>query len=143
MIPAWIVNRLVYKNPEKYHDLHIDLIGIRSGLTLEQYLNRAILGGIGTGIFFGLIGIIVGFALFSLDFGLKPELYNVLNLSYDPGTGGLPIVIFVQVLLGIILFLVGSLIGFWGFTLYPSIAKKSRETKIQSGFQMQSLTCTP
>ena len=42
MIPAWVVNRLVYKNPEKYHDLHIDLIGIRSGLTLEQFLNRAV-----------------------------------------------------------------------------------------------------
>lgn len=133
MIPAWLVNWLVYKNPEKYHDLHIDLIGIRSGLTLEQYLKRAILAGIGTGILFGLIGIIIGFALFSLDFGLKPELYNVLNIAFDPGTGGLPIIIIVQILLGIILFFIGAILGFWGLIMYPSLAKNSRKTKITIG----------
>jgi flagellar protein FlaJ len=133
MIPAWVVNRLVYKNPEKYHDLHIDLIGIRSGLTLEQFLNRAVLVGIGTGIFLGLLGCITGFALFSLDLGLKPELYNVLNISYDPDTGDLPIIIIVQILLGVILFLIGSFIGYWAYTVLPSLTKKSRETKITIG----------
>ncbi len=133
MIPAWVVNRLVYKNPDKYHDLHIDLIGIRSGLTLEQFLNRAVLVGIGTGIFLGLLGFITGFALFSLDLGLKPELYNVLNISYDPDTGDLPIIIIVQILLGVILFLIGSFIGYWAYTVLPSLTKKSRETKITIG----------
>ena len=133
MIAGKFVKRMVFRNPDKYHNLHKDLIGIRSGLTLEQFLNQAILVSIGVGIFCGIIGFITGFALFSLDLGLKPELYNVLNISFDPDTGGLPIIIMVQVLLAIILFILGTFLTYVIYTNLPALSKKTRETKITIG----------
>ena len=133
MIAGKIVNWMVFRNPEKYHDLHNNLMGIRSGLTLEQFLNTAILASIGVGIFCAIIGFITGFALFSLDLGLKPELYNVLNLSIDPDTSGLPIIIIVEVLLGIFMFITGSVLCYVIYTNIPALSKKTRETKITIG----------
>ncbi|MDD1729800.1 MAG: type II secretion system F family protein, partial [Methanospirillum sp.] len=133
MIADKIVKNWIYKNPDKFHSLHTDIIGIRSGLTVEQFLNRAILAGLATGIIFGICGFILGFALFSLNLGLKPELYNVLNLSFDPNTQGLPIIILIQVVLALILFIIGGFLGYWIYTIIPSLTKKSRETKIAIG----------
>jgi len=133
MIFSQIINWFIYRNPEKYQNLHTNLLGIRSGQTLDQYLNRALLVGVGTGVFFGLLGFVIGFALFSLDLGLKPELYNILNLSFDPDTGGLPIIIMVQILLGFILFIIGAFLGYWIYTFIPAFSKKTRETKITAG----------
>ncbi|QXO94831.1 type II secretion system F family protein [Methanospirillum purgamenti] len=133
MITSRIVTWLVYKNPKKYGDIHNDLIGIRSGKTLEQFLNQALMVGILTGLIFGLIGVITGYALFSLNFGLKPELYNVLNISFDPETGNLPIIILIQILLGTVLTIIGAIVGYWTYIMIPALTKKGRETKITIG----------
>lgn len=133
MIAEKLITRWVLKNPEKYQSLHIDIIGIRSGKTLEQFLSQAVLVGICTGILFGLIGIAIGYVLFTFNLGLNPELYNVLNISFDPGTQSLPMMVMIQIVLGIILFITGAFLGYWIFTLLPSLTKKSRETKITIG----------
>jgi len=133
MITENIAYKLINKNPEKYHNLHRDIVGNRSGLTLEQYLNHAVLIGLIIGIIFGICGFLFGYAAFFLNFGLKPELYNVLNLSFNPDTQNLPLVIMIQFILGIVLFLIGGYLGFKIYTIIPSISKKTRETKITFG----------
>lgn len=133
MIAEKLITRWVLKNPEKYQSLHIDIIGIRSGKTLEQFLSQAVLVGICTGFLFGLIGIVIGYVLFTFNLGLNPELYNVLNISFDPGTQSVPMMVMIQIVLGIILFITGAFLGYWIFTLLPSLTKKSRETKITIG----------
>jgi len=133
MIAEKLITRWVLKNPDKYQSLHIDIVGIRSGKTLEQFLSQAVLVGICTGVLFGLIGIAIGYVLFTYNIGLNPELYNVLNISFDPGTQSLPMMVMIQIVLGIILFITGALLGYWIFTLIPSLTKKSRETKITIG----------
>jgi len=119
MIFTRLVKWFVSKNPDKYHNLHLDLIGIRSGLTLEQFLNRALLVGLGTGIVLGVVGLIFGYVLFTLNLGLKPELYNVLNISFDPNAEALPIFIVAQIIFGTLLFIFGFFIGYWAILSRP------------------------
>jgi flagellar protein FlaJ len=65
MITKNIANKLLNRNPDKYHNLHKDIVGNRSGLTLEQYLSHAVLIGLIIGFIFGICGFLLDMLLFS------------------------------------------------------------------------------
>ena len=50
------IHRWIRADPVRFHSLHNDMISARMGLTLEQYLWRAIRVSVVTGILFAVIG---------------------------------------------------------------------------------------
>ena len=75
------VRRWIQRDPLRYQSLHNDLVSARMGLTLDQYLWRAILVALLTGILFAILGFFIGtFVTLSIAVGTV-GIYNVFNLQ--------------------------------------------------------------
>jgi len=73
-IMAWLL-----RDPLSHHVLHADLVSARFGVTLEQYLWKCLRIAILAGIFFGILGYLVG-RFFAIQIAAGKGIYNVLNL---------------------------------------------------------------
>ncbi len=128
-----IVRRWIARNPDSFIPVRKDLNAIRAGVTVEQYVRQALFIGLMTGLVAGLIGFFLGSLLFISNFGLKPELYNVLNLDINTSNPNLPIMLAVQLIIAFAVFFVGGIIGYKAVLAYPSLEKMTRTTKINVG----------
>lgn len=102
-------------------------------MTLEQFVRQALFIGLMVGLVGSLIGFFLASFLFSSSLGLRPELYNVLNLDIHADNPGLPIIIAVQTIIAIAVFFIFGYIGYKLTLAYPSLEKMTRSTKINMG----------
>lgn len=121
----WVTN-----NPAGFVSLHADLVSSRSGVTLEQYVRRAVYAGILTGICFAVLSFLAVAYVSLPDISGKVGIYNVFNLQLPVFFNtGIPIII-VQVLAVIPAFLIGAYIGYRLVMKLPGIEKGNRTIKI-------------
>ncbi|HWQ64311.1 MAG TPA: type II secretion system F family protein, partial [Methanospirillum sp.] len=128
-----IVRRWIARNPDRFIPVRKDLNSIRAGVTVEQYIRQALFIGLMTGLIAGLIGFFLASLLFISNFGLKPELYNVLNLDINTSNPNIPIMLAVQLIIAVAVFFIGGVIGYKAVLAYPSLEKMTRTTKINIG----------
>jgi len=128
LIRGWIA-----RSPEQYLNLRKDLTAVRAGVTVEQYVRQALFVGLMAGLIAALIGFFLSIFLFTTNLGLKPELYNVLNLNLSMENAYLPIMIAVEAVIGIILFFAGAFVAYKLTLAFPSLEKMNRTTKINMG----------
>lgn len=129
MIIQDYVHRWVKTDPLKFHSLHADMISARIGMTLEQYLWRAVRVAFLSGVLFAVIGyfasaflslqIVTGRAGFANIFNFQPVL---LNFIYPA--------IYMQALVVIVAFIVGTYVGYITMLKMPGIEKSNRNIKI-------------
>ncbi|PKL60158.1 MAG: secretion system protein, partial [Methanomicrobiales archaeon HGW-Methanomicrobiales-4] len=129
----FLIRRLIGRNPDRYINLRKDLTSIRAGVTVEQYVRQALFISLLAGLIAAFIGFFLASFLFFTNLGLKPELYNVLNLDLSVDNPGLPIMIAIQSIVGIAVFFIGAFIGYRATLAFPSLEKMTRTTKINMG----------
>ena len=124
VLQEWLV-----RDPLRYHSIHADLISSRSGLTLKQFLWKSLRLSVISGLFFGVIGYVIG-QFFILEVQSGRGVYNILNLQIPQGFDFLvsaPVIISVSV---IAFFLFGAYITFTFLLRLPHIEKNNRSAKI-------------
>ncbi|MFH0967817.1 MAG: type II secretion system F family protein [Methanobacteriota archaeon] len=129
----FLIRRWIARNPDRFINLRKDLNSIRAGVTVEQYVRQAFFIGLMAGLIAAVISFFLASFLFTTNLGLKPELYNVLNLDLSVENPGLPIMIAVQSIVGIAAFFIGAFIGYKATLAFPSLEKMTRTTKINIG----------
>ena len=128
-----LVRQWIARNPDKFSSIRKDLTSIRAGVTLEQYVRKALMIGSGIGFIAAAIGVFFSSYIFSTNIGIKPELYNVLNLNLNVENPSLALMAAVQLVIGIAIFFLVFFIGYKSILLYPSLEKMTRTTKINMG----------
>ncbi|MCX6698239.1 MAG: type II secretion system F family protein [Methanoregula sp.] len=124
------VRRWIQRNPLRYQSLHNDLVSARMGLTLDQYLWRAILVALLTGILFAILGFFIGtFVTLSIAVGTV-GIYNVFNLQIPAYLFNISTLVYIKFVIIIIAFILGSYLGYIFILRFPGIEKKSRAIKI-------------
>jgi len=100
------------------------------GLTLDQYLWRAILVALLTGILFAILGFLVGtFVTLSIAVGTV-GIYNVFNLQIPAYLFNISTLVYIKFVIIIITFILGTYLGYIFIIRFPGIEKKSRAIKI-------------
>ncbi len=128
-----LVKRWISRNPEGYLDLRKNLASIRAGVTVEQYVRQALFIGLIAGLLGSMVGFFLASFLFSSNLGLKPELYNVLNLDIQADSPGLPIIIAVQIIIAIAVFFIIGYTAYKSTLAFPTLEKMTRSSKINMG----------
>jgi len=124
------VRRWIQRNPLRYQSLHNDLVSARMGLTLDQYLWRAILVALLTGILFAILGFFIGtFVTLSIAVGTV-GIYNVFNLQIPAYLFNISTLLYIKFVIIILAFILGSYVGYIFILRFPGIEKKSRAIKI-------------
>jgi flagellar protein FlaJ len=100
------------------------------GLTLDQYLWRAILVALLTGILFAILGFFIGtFVTLSIAVGTV-GIYNVFNLQIPAYLFNISTLVYIKFVIIIITFILGTYLGYIFILRFPGIEKKSRAIKI-------------
>ena len=124
-----VLMKWLLRDPIRYRALHADMISSRSGMTLEQYLWRSILVSVISGIFFGLLGYLVG-RFFAIQVESGKGVYNVLNLQL-PGSLAFLFSTAAVVSAGAVLsFAFGTYVTYIILLRYPNIERKNRVIRI-------------
>jgi len=120
----------INRDPLRYHSLHADMVSARVGMTLEKYLWRSFKIAFLSGILFALLGYVASVYLSLRVLTGRTGLYNVLNIQ-------LPVVFstlypgdYMQVIIVIVSFIVGTLIGYNVLLRLPALQKNNRKIKI-------------
>ena len=130
MIVRDYIHRWVRKDPVRFHSLHADLISARSGMTLEQYLGKAIRVAFFSGILLAVLGYFAS-AFLSLQVVTgKAGITNVFNVQMPVIFDTVYPIVYVQVLVVIAAFLLGTYAGYLLMLKMPGINKGSRSIKI-------------
>lgn len=130
MIFRGYLHQWVTNNPANFVSLHADLISSRSGVTLEQYVRRAVYAGLLAGIGFAVLSFLAVAYVSLPDISGKVGIYNVFNLQLPVFFNtGIPIII-VQALAVIPAFLIGAYLGYSLVLKLPGIDKGNRTIKI-------------
>lgn len=130
MIVRDYIHRWVRKDPVRFHSLHADLISARSGMTLEQYLGQAIRVAFFSGILLAVLGYFAS-AFLSLQVVTgKAGITNVFNVQMPVIFDTVYPIVYVQVLVVIAAFLLGTYAGYLLMLKMPGINKGSRSIKI-------------
>lgn len=130
MIFRGYLHQWVTNNPANFVSLHADLISSRSGVTLEQYVRRAVYAGLLAGIGFAVLSFLAVAYVSLPDISGKVGIYNVFNLQLPVFFNtGIPIII-VQALAVIPAFLIGAYLGYSLVLKLPGIDKGNRSIKI-------------
>ncbi|MCX6696367.1 MAG: type II secretion system F family protein, partial [Methanoregula sp.] len=114
----------------RYQSLHNDLVSARLGLTLDQYLWRAIQVALLTGILFAILGVFIGtFVTLSIAMGTV-GIYNIFNLQLPAYLFNISTLVYIKFVIIIIAFILGTYLGYTVILKFPGIEKKSRAIKI-------------
>jgi flagellar protein FlaJ len=132
----------IQRDPLRYHSLHSDLISARSGVTLEQYLWRAIKIAFLTGILFAVIGYFVSTFLSLQVYTGRAGIYNVFNLQLPVFFNTVYTAAYIQALAIIASFIIGTIIGYSLVLRLPGIEKNSRSIKINMTLHNAWPICT-
>ena len=124
------VRRWIQRDPLRYQSLHNDLVSARLGLTLDQYLWRAIQVALLTGILFAILGFFVAtFVTLSIAVGTV-GIYNIFNLQIPAYLFNISTLVYIKFIIIIIAFILGTYLGYIFILRFPGIEKKSRAIKI-------------
>jgi archaeal flagellar protein FlaJ len=130
MIVQDSIRRWVKSDPVRFHNLHADLISARSGMTLEQYLWRAIRVAVLSGILLAVVGYIASSFLSLQMVTGKAGITNVFNIQMPVLFNTIYPTIYTQVFVVIIAFVIGTYGGYLLMLKMPGINKGSRSIKI-------------
>ena len=124
------IHRWVRHDPVRFHSLHADMISARVGITLEQYLWRAIRVSILTGILFAIVGYF-GSAFLSMQVVTgKAGITNLFNFQMPVLFDFIYPAIYLQAFVVIVAFAVGTYAGYVLMLKLPGIEKSNRSIKI-------------
>jgi flagellar protein FlaJ len=110
--------------------VHADLTAIRAGLTLEQFLWQSIKVAFLGGFLFALIGFFAStYLTLQIQTG-KEGIYTMFNIPVPTVMSTTTGILFFQIFVVIISFIIGMYIGFFLLLKVPGIKKQNRATKI-------------
>ena len=108
MILQDYIHRWVRADPVRFHSLHADMISARSGVTLEQYVWRAVRVSFLTGIIFAIIGYFISAFLSLQVITGKAGITNVFNFEMPVLFDFIYPVVYMQALVVIVAFAIGT-----------------------------------
>jgi flagellar protein FlaJ len=123
------LQKWLLRDPFRYHSLHADLIASRSGVTLDQYLWRAIRVALVSGVLFGVLGYLVS-RFFALQVESGKGIYNVFNLHLPENLGVLSSTTVVVSASVAFSFALGAYLTYLILLRIPGIEKKNRSIRI-------------
>jgi len=123
-IMAWLL-----RDPLSHHVLHADLVSARFGVTLEQYLWKCLRIAILAGVFFGILGYLVG-RFFAIQIAAGKGIYNVLNLRVPDNLLFLFGPLALEIAGAVVAFLIGAYVVWALLMRWPVIEKKNRSVRI-------------
>lgn len=118
---------LVRRDPVKYDNLRQDLISVRMGITVQSYVQRALLISLCAGLFCGVVVFLLsGVTVVPVDGGIV----NLLHLPLPDLSSGTPLWYFLRLLAFLVGTLIGGALAYALLLRYPAIEKSNRATKI-------------
>jgi flagellar protein FlaJ len=130
MNPREYIRKWIHRDPLRYSRLHADLISIRAGLTLDQFLWRSILYSVLAGFFFALAGYFVSTVLTLQVQTGNAGIYNVFNIPVPSVLSTPSGMLSFQILAVGVSFIAGTYSGYTLLLRIPRIKKRTRATKI-------------
>jgi flagellar protein FlaJ len=125
-----IIRKWIQRDPDRYTHLHADLVSVRTGLTLEQFLKRSISTAFLVGLVFAFLAYLITTSqTLQIQVG-KVGIYNVFNIQVPQILNTTPGVVTVQVFVILGSAILGTYLGYWLLLKIPGIKKRNRETKI-------------
>jgi flagellar protein FlaJ len=122
--------RWIKHDPVRYHSLHADMISARVGMTLEQYVWRSIKLAVLTGLIFSVIGYFVSTFMSLQILTGRAGITNVFNFQMPVIFNTLYPAVYLQVIVIIASFLIGTYAGYVFLLKIPGIEKNNRAIKI-------------
>ena len=130
MNPRNYVRKWIQHDSLRYSHVHADLTAIRAGLTLEQFLWQSIKVAFLGGFLFALIGFFAStYLTLQIQTG-KEGIYTMFNIPVPTVMSTTTGILFFQIFVVIISFIIGMYIGFFLLLKVPGIKKQNRATKI-------------
>ena len=124
------IRKWIQHDSLRYSRLHADLISVRTGLTLEQFLWRSIKIAFLVGFIFALFGFFISTSLtLQIQIG-KVSIYNVFSIQVPSILSTAAGIVSVQIFVVIVSFILGTYIGYSLLLRIPGIKKRNRATKI-------------
>lgn len=123
-IMGWLL-----RDPLSHHVLHADLVSARFGVTLEQYLWKSLRIAILAGVFFGILGYLMG-RFFAIQIAAGKGIYNVLNLRVPDNLLFLFGPLALEIAGAAVAFLIGAYFVWAILMRWPAIEKKNRTVRI-------------
>jgi len=130
MIVREYVRRWINRDPIRYNTLHADMLSARVGLTLEQYVWRALRISLVAGVLFAIIGYFASYLLMFHMLTTRGGIYNVLNIPLPVFFDTIYPTEYIQLVAIIISFFVGGYLGYLAVLKLPTIEKGNRAIKI-------------
>jgi flagellar protein FlaJ len=124
------IRKWIQHDPLRYSHLHANLISVRTGLTLEQFLWQSIKIAFLVGIFFAFLGFFISTALILQIQTGNAGIYSVFNIQAPSLMSTAAGLVFIQVFAVIVSFILGAYIGYAVLIRIPGIKKGNRATKI-------------
>lgn len=122
--------RWLKHDPVRYHNLHADMISARVGMTLEQYVWRSIKVAILVGVIFSVLGYFASAFLSLQMLTGRAGITNVFNFQMPVLLNTIYPTVYVQALVIVASFLIGTYVGYAFLLKIPSIEKGNRSIKI-------------
>jgi flagellar protein FlaJ len=120
----------IKRDPLRYHSLHADMVSARIGMTLDQYLWRSVKIAILAGLFFAVLGFFASAYLSFQVLTSRAGIYNVFNIQLPVFFHAVYPAQYVQVIVVIVSFIVGTFIGYAVLLRMPALEKNNRKIKI-------------
>jgi archaeal flagellar protein FlaJ len=120
----------VNRDPLRYHSLHADMISARAGMTLEQYLWRSVKIALLAGLLFAILGYLASAYLSFQVLTSRAGIYNVFNIQMPVIFSTLYPADYMQLIIVIVSFVIGTLIGYNLLLRLPGLEKNNRKIKI-------------
>ena len=125
----YFLNR-VKRDPLRYHSLHADLVSARIGMTLDQYLWRSVKFAVLAGLLFAVLGFFASAYLSFQFLTARAGIYNVFNIQLPVFFQAVYPAQYVQVIIVVVSFIVGTFIGYAVLLRLPALEKNNRKIKI-------------
>jgi archaeal flagellar protein FlaJ len=120
----------INRDPLRYHSLHADMVSARVGMTLDQYLWRSLKVAILAGLLFALLGYVASVYLSFQVVTTRAGIYNVFNIQLPVFFSSIYPADYMQVIIVVISFIVGTILGYSVILRIPSLEKNNRKIKI-------------
>jgi flagellar protein FlaJ len=125
-----LIRTWIQRDPVRYTHLHADLVSVRSGLTLEEFLKRSIRTAF-------LVGLVLAFLAYLITTSQtiqiqtgKVGIYNVFDIQIPAILGTAAGIVTMQVFVVLGSFILGTYLGYFLLLRIPGMKKRTRETKI-------------
>lgn len=126
-----LIRNYIRRDPLRHQQVYSDLVSSRMGMTLAHYLETAIKISIIAGLLLAAFAFwISGFIFYGPSTPGYTGLYNIFNVPIpEPGVVTRHMLGF-QIAVGLVAFLLGSVVVFYLILKFPSLQKGNRRTKI-------------